>query len=323
MAVKSCTSSPELFDSFLASPPRNEVLEMINHKLDWKKIASLVTPLYSSAGRPGFSPVLLIKLLLLESLYQLSDVRVVEEASDRLSFRHFLQIKSGEAVPDDTTLVKFRNRLRQANLLERIFTEIHQQMASHGVAVQSGNISVVDATLIPAAVNKPPRGDEENPALRCADPDADVTVKNGDPLYGYKLHLAQDRKTGLISSFVVTPASVADITMLPCLITGREKEVLADKGYTSRDNKAYLEELGIKCSILYRGARNHPLSPWKKARNRSLSRVRSFVEGAFANLKRYRRCGRAVYIGLEKVTEQITLGILVHNLMRFSALARG
>lgn len=322
MGFKSCTSSPDLFSGFLAAPPKNEVLSAISRMIDWEPLRMMIAPLYKAGtGREGYDPVMLFKLLLLEHLYDLSDVAVVEEASDRLSFREFTGIGTSDSVPDDTTLVVFRRRLRQAGLFDELFAQITVQMEERGLGVQPGSIKVVDATLIQAAV-RPPRkprdgAEQETPPL---DPDADFTVKNGKPHYGYKLHLAQDRETGLVTAHEVTSASVHDTNVFESLLDGTESEVLADKGYDSHKHRQWLGSQRTKASIMKKAKKNKPLSRWQTGRNRSIGRIRSFIEGANAALKRWRRCGRAVYRGLERVWGQLTLGVLVHNLMRYAAL---
>ena len=324
MAFKSCTSSPGLFDSFLASPPKNEVLRQLRTLIDWGALRAAVAPAYKwgGPGTEGYDPVLLIKLLLLERLYQLSDPAVVEEARDRLSFREFLDLRAADEVPDDTTLVKFRARLRNHEVFDVVVAAIEQQLARQGYAVKEGAIKVVDATLIQAAVrppSKPRAAEEAKPPL---DADADFTVKAGKPVYGYKLHLAQDRTSGLITRHAVTAASVHDSRYFESLLAGDEAEVLADKAYDDARRRRRMAKQGIKCSIMKKAARGKKLSAWWSGRNKSIGRVRGFVEGGFACLKRYLGCGRARYRGLERVYEQLTLGIVVFNPSRAAQPAR-
>jgi len=327
MAFKSCTSTPDMFDSFLATPPRNEVLKDLARLVDWAALRKLVAPAYKSAdkgGAVGYDPIILIKLLLLERLYQLSDVQVVEEAADRLSFREFLGLRASDTVPDDTTLVVFRNRLRHCGLVEKIMKEIEAQLRARGLAVREGSIKMIDATLIEAAVNPPTKPKEEEAAPEPPlDPDADFTVRGDEVHYGYKAHLAQDRATGLVTEVVVTAASVNDTVVFEELLDGSEAEVLADKGYDSAANRAICAALGVKASIMKKAAKNRPLSKWWRGRNKSIARVRNFIEGTPAQLKRYLGCGRAIYRGLVKTTEQIRWGVLAFNLRRAAALARG
>jgi len=93
-------------------------------------------------------------MLLLERIYNLSDVRVSVEAGDRLSFRRFLAMPAGESAPDDTTLVKFRARMRRKGLLEETHAEFNRQLAAGGLFVKPGAIRVVDATVIRAATRR-------------------------------------------------------------------------------------------------------------------------------------------------------------------------
>jgi transposase, IS5 family len=325
MAFRAHDSQPDLLDSYLASPPKREVLRDLKGLIRWSRLRTLVKPAYKQGGpgQPGKDPVVLIKLLLLERLYALSDVQVVEEAADRLSFREFLGLRASDKVPDDSTLVRFRDRLRAHRLHDLIFEDIEAQLRERGIRVREGAIKIVDASLVEAAV-RPPRKDRQTGERQEAlDPDADFTVKKGKPLYGFKLHMAIDRETGLVTQHTVTPASVHDSQVFEELLDGTEGEVLADKAYDSEKHRRLLREHCTKNSIMRRAVRGKPLSPWHRGHNRNLGRVRGFIEGGFATLKRWRGCGRARYRGLEKFFEQMTWGILAHNLTRAVALSQG
>ena len=311
-----------MFDSFLAAAPRNEILRELRTLLDWDALREVVAPTYKASGRVGFDPVVLIKLLLLERLYALSDGQVLEEAADRLSFREFLELRAGDALPDDTTLVKFRGRLRNHGVFDALMAAIDDQLDAKGVGVKPGSIKMIDATLIRAAVRPPARpkpGEEAKPAL---DPDADFTIKRGEPVYGYKLHMAQDRATGLITAHEVTAASTHDSQVFEQLLSADETEIMADKAYDSRVHRQIVRAIGAKDSIMRRARRGQPLSPWQTSRNRSIGRVRGFIEGSFAQLKRYLGCGRAIYRGLRRVSEQMGWGVAAFNLRRAVALRR-
>ena len=148
MARKSCTSSPDLFTSFLAAPPKSEVLERLGTLIDWERLRGVMDPAYKlgGVGRMPVDPVVLFKLLLLERLYQLSDGDAVWMARDSLSFRAFLGLGAGDRVPDDTTLVVFRRRLREAGLLDELFVAVTVQLEEQGIGVREGCIKIVDAT---------------------------------------------------------------------------------------------------------------------------------------------------------------------------------
>jgi IS5 family transposase len=220
-------------------------------------------------------------------------------------------------------MTKFRNRMRENGLLEAVTGEIERQLTARGVQVREGHIKIVDATLVPAAVQAPPKADQGGKQQPPLDPDAAWTVKNGEPVYGYKLHMAQDRETGLITGHVVTPANVHDSRVFEELLDQREGEVLTDKAYDSRDNRAACGAGGAKASIQKRADSKGRISQWWKGRNRNIGRVRGFIEGSFAALKRYLGCGRARYRGLARVNEQLTWGVTAFNLRRAVALLHG
>ena len=114
--------------------PRKEcVLDEIDKLVDWHPIEKRLEKMYSrDRGRTAISPLGMFKLLLLEYFYDLSDVRVVEELRDRRSFERFCGIDLLAHAVDDTTLVKFRERLREANLAERLFRIFDKQIEEKG-----------------------------------------------------------------------------------------------------------------------------------------------------------------------------------------------
>jgi len=319
MAFRTKNGSRDIFEQLVVHRPSNETLEAIDGLVDWKVIRRILAHGYdkSGAGNHGYDPVILAKMLLLEHLYGLSDVRVAEECADRLSFRKFLGLELCDKTPDDTTLVKFRRRMAEHGLLEVMEEALAEMLHERGLSIRPGSMAIVDATLIEAAV-RPPRGDKESGKKEEArDPDADHTVKNGEPHYGYKLHAAQDVATGLITAHEVTAASVHDTNVCEELLSGEESALLADKGYDDSSRRERLRARGIEPLIMgreYRGMSGKLRSVIRRF-NRGISALRGRIETSFGNLKRWRRCTRAVYTTLAKVRAQMTWGIMAHNLL--------
>lgn len=402
MSCRQAESRPDMLDAFVPVPSRNEVLETLATLIDWRKLSEGVAATYKSGGRVGFDPVLMIKLLVLQRLYALSDGRLVEEAADRLSFRVFLGLRSADRIPDDTTVVRFRSRLRTHKVFDALMKAFDEQLAERGVKAAPGSITLVDATLIPSAVNAPPRAERPkkkkkgeadssdalatpsevpNPSPSEAapvaapatplsdatplpetaswpgpapdasaspvatpvaaaastlpettatppvprpspDPDANFGTRGGPWVFGFKLHSAQDRRTGLITAYKITKASVADITVFGVLLKGDEAEVLADKGYDSEENRSFLRDRGIVDSIMHTRRRNTPNSDKELERNLAIRPRRGFIEGTFSTLKRTLGCARASCLGLERVTEMLSMAVLAYNLRRATAIIR-
>ena len=96
-------------------------------------------------GRPSFPCGILFKMLLLEYLYKLSDVAVSKICVHDLLFRWFIGVDVTDPIPDDTTLVKFRKRLKDEGFRE-IFNELVREAKRFGYG--KGKLRIVDATHV-------------------------------------------------------------------------------------------------------------------------------------------------------------------------------
>src|SRR5437899_2914752 len=104
-------------------------LDRLSELVKWYRFEKLLARLRDEGpGRAGYRPLLMFKALLLQSLYGLSDAELEEVLNDRLSFRRFVGLSLEDAVPDHTTLCRFRNRLIDAGLLEKLFAELDRQL---------------------------------------------------------------------------------------------------------------------------------------------------------------------------------------------------
>ena len=104
-------------------------------------------------------------------------------------------------MPDETTLVRFRQRLREPGLHEKLLGVVNRQLQAKGLILKT--CTLVDATLLPAARRAPAKGDTTG-----GDGDAGYTVKQGQPHYGYKAHVAVDETNTLIRAVTLTAANV-------------------------------------------------------------------------------------------------------------------
>jgi len=98
---------------------------------------------------------------------------------------------------------------------------------------------------------------------------------------------------------------------------------LADKGYSSADNRCDLEEARYFDLIMYRAARARPLSEAQRLVNQAISSVRGSVERAFGSMKKHYGLGRARYIGVAKMGMQLMLSAMAFNLRKAALLAGG
>jgi IS5 family transposase len=290
-------------------------LDRIAALVKWYRFEKLLALLRDDGpGRPAWPPLLMFKLLLLQSLYGLSDAETEEAAADRLSFRRFAGLGLADRVPDHSTICRFRNLLVERGLLEKLFAELDRQLDKAGLILRRG--TMLDATVIETAAARP--GNGEPPS----DPDARYVYRPGRSRYGYKAHVGVDEGSGLIRAVVTTPANVNDTVPADGLIRGDERSVLADSAYHTHRREAALKARGIKPRLMRRANKHHPaLPPRLKRYNRLLARRRAPVETTFATLKRRMGLSLIRYRGLVKASAQVQIAAIAFNLRRWAALS--
>lgn len=263
-------------------------------------------------GRPSFPPLVILKTLLLQQWYKLSDPEAEEAVRDRLSFQRFLGLRMTDPTPDETTICRFRNKLIENRLYEKLFEDINKQLEKKGLVVKHG--SIVDATLVKAHYRPAP------PTQEAKDPDASWTVKQDKPHYGYKAHMSVDKDSELIRKVEITPAHVHDVAVFEDMVTGDEQGVYADKGYYGQERREYLERRGIFCGIMEKAVRGRRLDWWQEKRNKLISRVRGVVERRFGVLKEHYGYVRVKYGGIQRNRCQLFLLASAMNLKRMLSL---
>ena len=297
---------------------RNAGLERLAVEVEWDCFASILAGLRKEGrGRPPFAPLLMLKALLLQQMYVLSDADLEEAINDRVSFRRFVGLSLEEAAPDHTTLCRFRNRLAEAGLSERLFAEFSRQLDRRGLILRQG--TMIDASLVETPHRPGSKGGAKEGGRDPVDPDAAITARKGKPgvHYGYKLHIGVDQHSRLIRTAVLTPANVNDTVPADRLVCGDERAVYADKAYAKKERRRQLWQRGIKPRILHKSwGGGPPLSVWQQRHNRLISPIRAEVEGVFATLKRWMGLDRVRYKGLVKNESHLLLVALACNMKR-------
>jgi IS5 family transposase len=267
----------------------------LNEAVDWEQFRELIErarekPRKSPAGAKGYDSILLFKILILQSLYNLSDEAMEYQILDRYSFSRFLGIREGSKVPDATTIFRFRDELASANVVELLFTQFDQFLRDHGFRAQKGQI--VDASIIRVPIQR--NSLEENEDIKAGktisswskqkrqqkDTDARWTKKNGKAFFGYKNHVAIDADHKFIRSYEVTDASVHDSQVFTELLDpdNTSKDVWADSAYRSEESLQELAKQGFQEHLQLKGHRHRKLTDEERQANRIRSKTRSRVE---------------------------------------------
>ena len=287
----------------------------------------------SNAGRKPFDVVLMFKVLILQSLYNLSDDAIEFQIRDRLSFMRFLNLTLGDVVPDAKTIWLFREQLTEAEMIKPLFDRFDAFLRKNGFSARKGQI--VDASIVPAPRQRNSR--DENKQIkdgqipddwsdnkrRQKDTDARWTKKNGKNTFGYKNHIQVDAKNKLIREYAVTEASKHDSQVFEELLDedNSSRDVWADSAYRSKDALDKLEQEGFREHLQRKGCRHKKLTEREKCGNHTRAKVRSRVEHIFG--VQAQRAGSLILraIGLTRATAKIGLRNLAYNIDRFCLLA--
>lgn len=300
----------------------NVQLDRLDALVKWYRFEKLVSHLRDDRGpgRPGYPALVLVKSVLLQAMYGLSDRELEEALADRLSFRRFVGLSLADTVPDHSVLNRFRNHLVREGIEGKLFAELDRQLDKAGVMLKRG--TMLDATLIPTASAPPRRRDGKT--VPASDPDAAFARRQGrsGSVFGYKAHVGVDEGSGLIRTVLTTPANINDTSPADDLVRGDEASVYADKAYAKRARSTALKARGIKPRIMHKSwGGGPPLTLWQKRHNKLISPIRAGVETTFATLKLRMGLKHIRYRGLAKASAQITLAAIAFNLRRWARLA--
>jgi IS5 family transposase len=268
-----------------------------------------------TTGRPPFDEVLMLKVLVLQHLYNLSDFQASYQLRDRISWQRFAGIELGAPVPDEKTVWAFRERLIAVDAVEEIFYWFNRHLSEEGFTAKG-------ATIIETPIRR--AADEgvsvQEKAQR--DDDAAWTKKNDVSYFGYKNHAAVDATHKLIRSYDVTDASAHDSQCSEFLIDtlNEDPDTYADSAYRSQENEVICMVAGKQSKIHYRAYRNKPLHPELQRRNNERSKTRVRVEHVFGAQKNNQNMRLIRTIGLLRARAKIGLSNLVYNMKRYAFL---
>ena len=133
--------------------PKNHLLVKIDSILDFSFIYEKLEDRYSNTGRGSKDPIMMTKLLLLEYIYNLSDVEVRERIFTDIAFRWFLGLGLDDEVPDDTTISHFRIKRLCEEKLDSFFNEIVRECIKRDLIGKRRH--TIDTTDVAANVNYP------------------------------------------------------------------------------------------------------------------------------------------------------------------------
>jgi IS5 family transposase len=315
-------------------------LKALNDVVDWSVFEpilekGLTREKKSNAGRPlSFSPLLMFKVLILQSLYNLADGQTEFQIRDRFTFLRFLGLTPESRIPDEKTIWLFRESVKVRGLMEELFATFTRFLETQGFEAKRG--TVIDARIVEVPKQRNTRSENatikeglmpadwgQEPAKKVQkDIEARWTQKGARNYYGYKNHIAIDVKHKFIRRFDVTAASVHDSQCFEPLLDGEnsDRTVYADSAYRSAEHERMLKRKRFTSRVHHRVWKDQSLNKREQRENRARSRIRARVEHVFGHQVKAMRQTIVRGIGLARVRTRIALANLAYNMSRLAQL---
>lgn len=303
-------------------------LELMKQQIDWKPFIKIVKDAFDdnkeTGGRPHTEEVVIVRCMLLQAWYGLSDPELEFQCNDRISFQNFLGLD--KSVPDFSTIWRIRDRLKERKKDELIWEELQNQLDKKGYQIKKGVIQ--DATFIDAdagrkRIQKEKRAIKEGRRIKYTekqkshiDKDGTFTVKYNQVHYGYKNHTKTDIDYHLIRDYDVTTAKTHDGNI--DLVVDGDIAVYRDRGYFGKELKAK----NVKDKTMKRATKSRKLNGGELLRNKAISRIRSIGERPFAVIKRVFNGDRTQVKTLERVMMKELFKCFAYNLYQLVTLER-
>ena len=199
-----------------ARTSKKEFLEKIEAIIPWNEFIEEIQPYYykGERGNKPYELELMLRIFILQNLYDISDMGLMNEIIDSRAFSEFCGVDSSNQVPDGDTIGRFRNLLAANKLQEKLFIRVISILKDRKLILKKGTI--VDSTIIDA----PSSTKNQN---KKRDPDARSTKKGKNWRFGYKAHIGVDKDSGLVHHLKVTGANEHDSNVVADLMHGEEK----------------------------------------------------------------------------------------------------
>ena len=288
---------------------REKFLERMEGLVPWRELEELIRPHYPKAGR-GRHPYPLSSMLrvhCVQLFYNMSDPGMEDMLYEVESVRRFAGLGM-DALPDETTILKFRHLLERHDLGEGLKAGIDRRLESQGLSLREG--AVVDASIVEAPSSTKNRGGERNPEMR-------QTKKGNQWHFGMKMHVGSDAETGIARSFVATGANESDVAHAHRLPHGEEKRAWGDSGCQGVERRE--ENLGrdVDWRVAMRPGKRRRLDAEsdEERREKEKTSIRAKAEHPFFYVKRVFGYAKVRCRGLHKNTQRIALLLGFANLL--------
>ena len=291
---------------------KREFLAEMERVVPWAALVDLITPYAPEGkrGRPPFAVETMLRVHFMQQWFTLSDPAMEEALHDVPLFREFASLNWSTAVPDETTILRFRRLLEEHKLTPQILALVNELLGAKGLLLRAG--TVVDATLIAAPSSTKNASGERDPEMK-------QSQKGQQWFFGMKAHIGVDADSGLVHTVRGTTGSVNDVVEANTLLHGEETEAWGDAGYQGASKRPDAKE-GVRWNIAMRPGKRKLLDKTDLVDDltdqleRIKASIRAKVEHPFRVIKRQFGHVKVRYRGLAKNTAQLHTLFSLSNL---------
>ncbi|MEM0136066.1 MAG: transposase [Thermoplasmatales archaeon] len=159
------------------------------------------------AGRPNYYLIIIVKILLLQQWYDLSDLKIGREVSDRISFLNVRRYP--EKLPNRDTIWYFCERIYRTGKDRLVFNDTRNQIMAKRIIIRKGTMQGTSfIETYKGEYGKPP-GSEANTRRS---KDGSSATDNNEKQFRYREHIPVNG-IKIIEKLSVTSASVHDSQM--------------------------------------------------------------------------------------------------------------
>ena len=147
---------------------KKEFLEQIERIVPWNEWVAMIKPCYykGERGNKPYDLELMLRLYLIQNLYNLADEATVAEVTDSRAFSDFCGVESSNQIPDGDTLGRFRNILMRNGIQQELFAQVVELLMQRGLILKRG--AIVDSTFIEAPSSTKNEKKERDPEAHSA-----------------------------------------------------------------------------------------------------------------------------------------------------------
>lgn len=252
-----------------------DALQALLRHVDFATMAAAVDQAAPRASRergkrPPFSTEVMVRILLIQQLFNLSAEQMEFQLLGRRIFQRFAGLRDSSQIQDRTTIWTFKERLIKPDASESVFEAVNRQLAKHGYIVRWPDVDASIARVPKQTLSKEEKTSPTKTPCRPTGLRPNTPERPRRPLdeaawqtqFGYKLSANADKRYKLIRKIKISTASENDTLHFEDVLdpANTSRDIYADKGCVDDERETRLRNQGWLITFKVRPSRtNHSL----------------------------------------------------------------